>query len=227
MNKNFTYLASIAVAIVIIGTGQAISDTITFDNINQYTMNPIISSSEGDVHFFGGSSFKNVLPFFYHTHAIVENYGGNNKLFNGIYEGDIPALPSAVSSDVPFIGVSIEDGFSFNTVSFNINMFNPSYGSYYCFDAFSGDIKVSSQIRPDFWFRHNDSYNLSVSGGFDSLYIYNPNKNINNGYNRYDFFIDNFEFTSMSSSQVPEPGTLVLLGAGMLCLSGFVRKKQS
>jgi len=213
--KIFSFFLALSMFLVI-GSGSAWSTIIDFSEVGLLTTDPTISG----VSFFAG------LPAGWND-TITDNGlspTNNPYLLSGFDNGNAPGLYDT------FIGASAS-GFTFDSVTFDIGILDGTLGtvftSFYV-NALSGGTNVASSTIS---FNDSNYHALSVSfaTGFDTLHIYSEMNPSGLG---EIFEIDNFNFTQYQGGgpgpePIPEPGTMLLFGAGLMVFAALGRKKRT
>ena len=172
---------------------------------------------------FSGKTTINSLTFYY------SNYGGTSNILGGSYQfywgyagfGTINNLSSNLSSNyiggpnlvgsqsIPTGGQAYNGSFTFATAPFT---YDPRQGNLLI------EVVASNQDNvPNFG---GNGWNQADYSGTVSSIAYCINGNCATN---YDGLVTTFGTTT--SSPTPEPGTLVMLGSGIIGLAGVIRRK--
>ncbi len=219
MKQKLTWISMVLIVLFIMGSGQAEASMITFDNIGFGTIDPLVSSPDGDVQFSAGSgSDRRGDP---RSTGITSLVSDNEVLSSGKYDGSVSYLNSIYVIDRTFVKIEAMDSLIFNTIAFDIaDVSGDNRNGSIVLLFYLNGVQVMSQdenIEP--WNEGGISLGYNIPGGVDTLYMIGE-------LDRYNFVIDNFEFTPLKAPQVPEPTTIILFGFGLLGLTGLNRRKE-
>lgn len=208
----FSFLFTLAL-FLFIGVGSASATLIDFESEPLLSSNPTISG----VSFFAGDP---VLS----NDVFVDDYftPGTNQYLQSGFDDGFGSTPSTYDT---FIGATANSGL-FSSVTLDFATQDGDFSDTFEIKALSGTAVVGSiTITPGDLLFH--SYTIAAAAGFDTLHIFDTN--VTSGQGAF-FEIDNFDFTEWrdpgGGDQVPEPGTMMLFGLGLLGLAASCRKQN-
>jgi len=210
-------MSLVSAAFVLLSFNSAMA--ITFSEVSVGSVDPTI----GAVSFFAGDGASSN-----DTYVTADWTPGNNYLMSGFADGTGNSPASGYDT---FIGVSAPSGEKFGTVTLDIlSEYNfPAYGGNtsltlagYLSGVFAGSITYLGISDNDY-----RTMNFGFGSGADTLFIYD---NLNSFGLGEAFHIDNFAYTIFNDGggqPVPEPSTLLLLGAGLAGAVLWRRRKSA
>lgn len=213
MNKK-SVLLTVAL-FLLIGVGQAFSTPIDFSGLTPgVDTDPLISN----VQFYAGDP-----ALLNDTWIDDSDSPGDNYLVSGYNDGTKSGPTTTSPVYETFIGVQATAGLIFGSFSFDIsNIGSVPSASTISYEAFKGGVSygILTESVEDAY----ETISLNIAGGFDTLFITSALK----GSDADLFKIDNVNFERWQGTgpdPIPEPGTMILFGFGMLAMTALKRQK--
>ncbi|MCM2285022.1 MAG: PEP-CTERM sorting domain-containing protein [Desulfobacula sp.] len=211
MNKK-SVLLTVAL-FLLLGVGQAFSTIIDFSTVVPGHTDPLISN----VQFYAGDP-----ALLNDTWIDDSDSPGDNYLVSGYNDGTKSGPTTTSPVYETFIGIQATAGLIFGSFSFDIsNIGSVPSASTISYEAFKGGVSYGVLTESVADYEH---ISLTIAGGFDTLFITSALK----GSDADLFKIDNVDFERWQGTgpdPIPEPGTMILFGFGMLAMTALKRKK--